>query len=131
MTSVAVRPWAPAAVTASTRSSVTSGSTIAVISFTGSSSRTRPAASLGRAPGRGQGRRSAGAGSTVPAAARHGPWPVAGWGAARSPVGEHYPDLAWGEGHPLAGGRGVGGAGVGVWPGPVGGPGLPVAQHQG
>src|SRR5215472_12536627 len=133
MTSVAVRPWAPAAVTASTRSSVTSGSTIAVISFMGSaSSKTRPAARLSRAAGLGQGRRSAGAGSTVPAAARHaGPWPVQVWGTARSPVGEDDPDLAGGEGHALAGGGGVGGAAVGGGPGPVGGPGLAVAQDQG
>src|SRR5215471_3252071 len=134
MTSVAVRPWAPAAVTASTRSSVTSGSTIAVISFMRSaSSRTCPAARLTHAVGRGQGRRSARAGSTVPGAGGMlGPWPVAAWAAARSPVGEDDPDLSGGEGHWLAGGGGgEGGAAVGGGAGPAGGPGFAVAQDHG
>src|SRR5215471_8321298 len=68
-TSVAVKPRAPAATTAGTRSSATSGLTIAVISFMGSlPPLDAPTARLGRAAELGQGRRSAGGGSRVPRA---------------------------------------------------------------
>src|SRR6516225_996010 len=61
MTSVAVRPRAPAAVTAGTRSSATSGLTIAVISFIGVRLLSdTPTTRLSYAAGPGQGRRSAG-----------------------------------------------------------------------
>src|SRR6516165_919235 len=66
-TSVAVKPRAPAATTAGTRSSATSGLTIAVISFMGSlPPLDAPTARLGRAAELGQGRRSARGGSRVP-----------------------------------------------------------------
>ncbi len=46
-------------------------------------------------------------------------------------VGEDDPDLARGESHPPPGRGGEGGAAVRVRPGPMRGPGLPIAQDQG